>query len=202
MLWEYRVVEQRYDAVMEVVRDGRTVTEVAERWGISRQSLYAWMNRYAAGGLEGLTDRSHRHRSCPHQLPAAVEVRICELRRRHPDWGPRRLHHELGRDGLEPLPSRSAIYRTLVRHRADRAGARRRRGADYRRWERDRPMELWQLDVVGGVLLTDGRAEGVTGIDDYSRFCVAPVWCGAGRPGGVWRIRRSRCEHTGSRKTS
>ena len=69
MLWEYRVVEQRYDAVMEVVRDGRTVTEVAERWGISRQSLYAWMNRYAAGGLEGLTDRSHRPRSCPHQLP-------------------------------------------------------------------------------------------------------------------------------------
>ena len=53
VLWEYRVVEQRYDAVMEVVRDGRTVTEVAERWGVSRQSLYAWMDRYAAGGLEG-----------------------------------------------------------------------------------------------------------------------------------------------------
>ena len=53
MLWEYRVVEQRYDAVMEVVRDGRTVTEVAERWGVSRQSVYAWMDRYAAGGLEG-----------------------------------------------------------------------------------------------------------------------------------------------------
>ena len=173
MLWEYRVVEQRYDAVMEVVRDGRTVTEVAERWGISRQSLYAWMNRYAAGGLEGLTDRSHRPRSCPHQLPAAVEVRICELRRRHPDWGPRRLHHELGRDGLEPLPSRSAIYRTLVRHQLIEPVARRRRRADYRRWERGRPMELWQLDVMGGVWLTDSRElKVVTGIDDHSRFCV------------------------------
>jgi hypothetical protein len=53
VLWEYRVVEQRYDAVMEVRRDGRTVTEVAERWGVSRQSLYAWMDRYAVGGLEG-----------------------------------------------------------------------------------------------------------------------------------------------------
>jgi transposase len=87
VLWEYRVVEQRYDAVMEVVRDGRTVTEVAERWGISRQSLYAWMDRYAAGGLEGLADRSHRPRSCPHQVSAEVEVRICELRRRHPTGG-------------------------------------------------------------------------------------------------------------------
>jgi hypothetical protein len=87
VLWEYRVVEQRYDAVMEVVRDRRTVTEVAERWGVSRQSVYAWLDRYAAGGLEGLADRSHRPRSCPHQIPVAVEVRICGLRRRHPDWG-------------------------------------------------------------------------------------------------------------------
>ena len=174
MLWEYRVVEQRYDAVMEVVRDGRTVTEVAERWGVSRQSVYAWLDRYAAGGLEGLADRSHRPRSCPHQIPAAVEVRICELRRRHPDWGPRRLHHELGRDGCQPLPSRSAIYRALVRQRLIEPVARRRRKADYRRWERDRPMELWQLDVMGGVWLADGRELKIlTGIDDHSRFCVA-----------------------------
>jgi transposase-like protein len=39
------VVEQRYDAVMEVLCDGRTVTEVAERWGVSRQSVYAWLDR-------------------------------------------------------------------------------------------------------------------------------------------------------------
>ncbi len=71
MLWEYRVVEQPYDAVMEVVRDGRMVTEVAERWGVSRQSVYAWMDRYAAGGLEGLADRSHRPVAAPIRSPAA-----------------------------------------------------------------------------------------------------------------------------------
>ena len=102
-----------------------------------------------------------------------MEVRICELRRRHPDWGPRRLHHELGRDGLEPVPSRSAIYRALVRQRRIEPVARRRRKADYRRWERDRPMELWQLDVMGGVWLVDGRELKIlTGLDDHSRFCV------------------------------
>jgi transposase len=96
---------------------------VAERWGVSRQSVYAWMDRYAAGGLEGLAERSHR----PHQIPAAVEARIGELRRRHPDWGPRRLRHELGRDGVQPLPSRSAIYRSLVRQQLVEPVARRRR---------------------------------------------------------------------------
>jgi transposase InsO family protein len=132
------------------------------------------MDRYQAGGLEGLADRSHRPRSCPHQIPIEVEARIGELRRRHPDWGPRRLHHELGRDGMEPLPSWSAIYRALVRQQLIEPVARRRRKRDYRRWERDRPMELWQLDVMGGVWLVDGRElKAVTGLDDHSRFCVA-----------------------------
>ena len=35
-------------------------------------------------------------------------------------------------------------------------------------------MELWQLDVLGGVWLTDGRQlKAVTGIDDHARFWVA-----------------------------
>jgi hypothetical protein len=86
------------------------------------------MDRYAAAGLEGLAERSHRPRSCPHQIWVEVEARICELRRRHPGWGPRRLHHELGRDGLGPVPSRSAIYRALVRHRLIEPVTRRRLG--------------------------------------------------------------------------
>jgi transposase InsO family protein len=34
-------------------------------------------------------------------------------------------------------------------------------------------MQLWQLDIVGGVFLTDGtECKVVTGVDDHSRFCV------------------------------
>jgi transposase InsO family protein len=34
-------------------------------------------------------------------------------------------------------------------------------------------MELWQMDIVGGVMLADGsEAKVVTGVDDHSRFCV------------------------------
>ena len=36
------------------------------------------------------------------------------------------------------------------------------------------PMELWQMDTVGGFLLADGRrAKALTGVDDHSRFCVS-----------------------------
>ena len=117
MLWERSVTEQRYNAVLEVLEAGLPVTEVADRYGVSRQSVHTWIARYRAGGLEGLADRSHRPNRCPHQLAAAVEARVCELRRQHPGWGPQRLRHGLERRGVMPLPSRSVIWRLLVRNR-------------------------------------------------------------------------------------
>src|SRR5215207_4295488 len=124
---------------MEVLRDGLTVIEVADRYGVSRQAVHAWLRRYTNGGLDALADRSHRPRHCPHQMPATVEARLCELRRCHPHWGQRRLAHELARVGIDPPPGLTSIYRALVRNGLIQPKARRRRTADYRRWERARP---------------------------------------------------------------
>jgi len=172
VLWELSVVEQRFTAVREVL-GGMPVTEVAARYGVSRQSVHGWLRRYQAEGLAGLEDRSHRPRSCPHQIPVQVEAVVCELRRQHPGWGPLRLQHELQRRGVAGVPSRAGIYRILVRRQLVEPGRRRRRRSDWRRWERDRPMQLWQLDIVGGIRLADGsECKLVSGIDDHSRFCV------------------------------
>lgn len=170
---EMSVSEQRYLAVLAVIRDGDTVTEVAAGFGVSRKTLHVWLSRYEAGGLENLGDRSHRPRSCPHQMPAGVEVALAELRRAHPGWGPRRLLFELARCGLDPLPSEAGVYRALVRLNLIDPDARRGRDRKWKRWERGRPMELWQMDVVGGFVLADGtKAKVLTGVDDHSRFCV------------------------------
>ena len=167
-------MEQRYQAVLAVVQDGWQVSEVARRLGVSRQSVHTWIARYEQGGLAALADRSHRPGSCPHQTAAETEAAICELRREHPGWGPRRIEHQLGRLGLEPVPSRSAIYRCLRRHGLIELRRRRKRREEFRRWERERPMQLWQMDVMGGVLLDeDTELKVVTGVDDHSRFCIA-----------------------------
>jgi transposase InsO family protein len=71
------------------------------------------------------------------------------------------------------LPGRSSIYRCLKRHNLIELRRRKKRRDEFRRWERDRPMQLWQMDVMSGVLLDDGSdLKVVTGIDDHSRFCV------------------------------
>jgi transposase InsO family protein len=173
MLVELSVVEQRYQAVLAVIRDGVPVVEVASRFGVSRQAVHRWLRRYEDQGLAGLADRSHRPPRCSHQMDPAIEVWVFEARRRNPDWGPRRLLHEATRAGLAPLPSRSGIYRALQRAGLIDPQARRRRDRRFKRWERGGAMELWQMDVVGGVLLADAtQAKVLTGIDDHSRFIV------------------------------
>lgn len=174
MLVELSVMEQRYQAVMAVVQDGWKVTEVAQRLGVSRQSVHNWIARYEAGGLPALADRSHRPHGCSHQIAAELEALICEIRRKHPGWGPKRIEHELARQGVEPVPSVASIYRCLKRHNLIELRRRKKRRDEFRRWERDRPMQLWQMDVMSGVMLDDGTdLKVVTGVDDHSRFCVA-----------------------------
>jgi transposase InsO family protein len=171
MLTELSVVEQRFLAVREVL-DGAKVTDVATRYGVDRRTVHRWLVRYANEGLGALTDRSSRPDRCPHQIAPDIEARIVTLREAHPGWGPRTILAKLRRELDEP-PSRSSIYRCLVRHRLIDPKPRRRRPQDYKRWERSRPMELWQMDVMGGVVLSDGtECKVITGIDDHSRFCV------------------------------
>jgi transposase InsO family protein len=177
MLVELRLVEQRYQAVLEVL-DGASVTDVARRFGVARQTVHVWLGLYAGHGLAGLADKSSRPLSCPHQMAPEIEVRIVEMRNEHPGWGPRTILYWLEREGFDPLPGRTSVERCLIRQGLVEPKRRRRSRADYRRWERTRSMELWQMDIMGGVQIADidtgelSEAKIVTGIDDHSRFVV------------------------------
>jgi len=52
--------EQRYKAVLAVIAEGRTVTQVARDWNVARQTVHVWLERSEADGLEGLANDSHR----------------------------------------------------------------------------------------------------------------------------------------------
>jgi transposase InsO family protein len=172
VLIELGVVEQRHKAVLEVM-GGLPVTEVAASCGVTRQTVHRWLRWYAQGGIAALADGSRRPTTCPHRMAPELEARIVALRTEHPGWGPRTLLHYLERDGVEHLPGRSSVHRCLIRHGLIEPHKRRRKRADYRRWERLRSMELWQMDVMGGVRLAGGHElKIITGIDDHSRFCV------------------------------
>ncbi|RBM10032.1 hypothetical protein DEH69_22830 [Streptomyces sp. PT12] len=62
-------IEQRYRAVLEVL-DGSLVSEVAVRYGASRQTVYTWKSKHEAEGLGGLREKSRRPRTSP--APASL----------------------------------------------------------------------------------------------------------------------------------
>src|SRR6201982_3743832 len=132
MLWELSVTEQRYRAVLEVLA-GVPVTEVAGRYGVSRQSVHAWLVRYRDEGPPGLADRSHKVRAHPWQISAELESAVCELRRAHRKWGPKRLVFEMGRRG-HGVVTRSTGYRVRIRKQLIQPRSRRRGGGGDAQW--------------------------------------------------------------------
>ena len=172
-------IEQRLDAVRAVLA-GADVTAVAAGLGVHRSSVHRWTARYLTDQLTGLVDRSHRPASCPHQLPTEVEVAVAEMRRKHPRWGSRRIRMELLRRSLPGLlvPAERTIDRILIRQGLLAARPQKRPRESYVRFERPGPMQLWGIDIIGGIQLVEvttgvvREAKLVTEVDDHSRFCV------------------------------
>ena len=115
MLVELRLVEQRYQAVLEVL-DGATVVDVARRFGVARQTVHVWLGVYASHGLAGLAHKSSRPLSCPHQMAPEIEARIVAMRGEHPGRGPRTILYWLEREGFDRVPGRTSVERCLIRH--------------------------------------------------------------------------------------
>ena len=83
MLRELSKVEQRYDAVLAVIGEGTRVTEVAEKFGVHRDTVHSLRPVARPEALEGLRERSQPR---PHasRRPAVIEARVLELWRNRP----------------------------------------------------------------------------------------------------------------------
>jgi transposase InsO family protein len=109
-------------------------------------------------------------------MSCEVEEAVMAVRRSHPCWGGRKIHHVLRRRGQEPLPHASTITDILHRHDliAPEESAKRR---PFVRFERAAPNELWQMDFKGHFPVGGSRCHPLVVEDDHSRFAVALVAC-------------------------
>src|SRR5205809_970435 len=74
--------------------DGESVAALAEIYGISRKTIYKWIDRHASEGVAGLADRSRAPLHCPGRLTQEVIAAIIAARQRW-HWGPRKLRVKL-----------------------------------------------------------------------------------------------------------
>ena len=145
------------DQIQEVPDEGASVTDVARRYGVARQTVHGWLRRYANdGGLAGQADKSRGRSPARIRCHRRSRPGCCWIHRAHPAWRPSRIVWQLEREGREPLGPVVGLP-GAVRHGLVEAKKRKRRRGDYRRWERSRSMELWQIDAMGRVHLAGGQ---------------------------------------------
>jgi putative transposase len=178
MPWsETTAMNERLQFVADVRRGSEEMAVLCRRYGISRKTGYKWLTRYAADGATGLAERSHRPHTCPHaSAPEAVDA-LCELRQRHPTWGPKKLLAILARRWptlVLPAPSTAAA---LLKRAGLVTSPRRRRmpGHPGRPMAAmDVPNAIWTSDFKGEFKTRDGRyCYPLTIADGYSRFLFA-----------------------------
>src|SRR5258708_15462303 len=171
------MVPARY-LVEAVVSEGRSPTEIARIYGVSRSWIYRLLDRYQQGGLEAIQPRSRRPRSCPHQLSPEVRDEILELRDHLCaagfDAGPQTIATHLAKH-LDQVPSRATIGRILKRCGLVTPQPQKRPKSSWIRFEASLPNQMWQGDCTHWHLADGTEVEILNLIDDHSRFFLASV---------------------------
>jgi transposase-like protein len=115
MPWKGVTVSEERHRFLEDFRLGYyTVTDLAERFSISRKTAHKWIDRLEKTGEIGFHELSRR----PHHSPAATApATVCELvptPQAHPHWGPDKLLDLMHRRHPRlVLPGVSSIARIL-----------------------------------------------------------------------------------------
>ena len=163
---------------VELIRawnDGESIVSLAERYGVSRKTIYKWIDRHAAEGTAGLEDRSRAPHTSPQQLSEETIARVLEARQRW-GWGPRKLIVKLAQAMPgRTVPAASTIAELLRSKGLSHARKRRVRTPLYHEpiAEPAEANQTWCADFKGWFLTGDGtRCDPLTITDAHSRYLL------------------------------
>src|SRR5215203_399294 len=172
MPWGTSTVSELRTAFVHAVRTaGRSVTQAAEDFGISRTTAYKWLARFDR--QQPLTDSSRRPHRSPARTPDELEAAVLAVRDRF-GWGPRKIHAYLTNNRQPTPPARTAA---AILRRHDRIASKPAPEVAEVRFERSEPNQLWQVDFKGYVEVARKKVYPLTVLDDHSRFLLA-LGCG------------------------
>ncbi len=164
--------------ITAVVIEGRSKSEVARDYGLSRYWVQQLVKRYEAEGAPAYQHRSRRPHHNPHAIDAAVEDAIIRLRKtltkQGYDAGAATIAEHLTRDpAIAEVPAVSTIWRVLARRGFIVAQPHKRPRSAWKRFCSAQPNELWQADVTHWQLADHTGAEILNLLDDHSRLALA-----------------------------
>ena len=154
--------------------EGRSKSEVARDYKISRCWVQQLVTRYEAEGDAAFWPRSRRPHSNPHAVSLDLEDQIVRLRKSLPnkglDAGAETIRAHLQTQGLARLPSTSTIWRILTRRGFITPEPRKRPKGAGNPFCAEMPNERWQADTTHWQLADGTGVEILNIIDEHSRL--------------------------------
>ena len=192
MVWrETGVMDERLGFIDAWLQHEKTMTELCERFGISRKTGYKWLGRYRQFGPAGLHDLPRAPLNHGRATAAELVARIVALKEAQSTWGPKKIIGRLQR--LEPWrdwPAVSTAGEILRRHGLVGRRRVRWRAAGNGPWpEAAGPNAVWTADHKGWFRTRDGRrCEPLTVMDAKSRYLLALEATGSTGEEEAWPV--------------
>lgn len=178
MPWrEESVMSQRLRLIEQMLLPGADASDLSDKYGVSRKTAYKWLKRYKEGGIAALEDKSREPIHQPNKSPDVVEQVVLTTHKEFPYWGPYKLQKYLINEKIiSTVPSHPTIGNILRRHGCEVIRNNKSHPAK-KRFEKEQPNELWQMDFKGSFMTKEHRCYPLTVLDDYSRFSVGLKAC-------------------------
>lgn len=167
--------------VRRMLDDGLRPEEAAQASGVSVRTAYKWLHRFREEGEAGLNDRSSRPKSCPHALPAAIQVQVIAQRRSRQTYRQISQQCGIGQSTIGRWLKRAGLNRLAVLEPA----------APIVRYEHPEPGDMLHLDIKklgrfhrpGHRVTTEHKHQSPgagwefvhVALDDNSRFAFADI---------------------------
>jgi transposase InsO family protein len=161
--------------IMSVVVEGRSKSEVARDYGVSRQWVQTLVRRYRLDGEVAFEARSRRPHTNPNRIGGDVEQAIVEWRKQLTeaglDAGAETIAWHL-REQAGDSPSVATIWRVLARRGFVTPQPHKRPRSSWRSFVAELPNQLWQADITHWMLASGIQVEILNILDDHSRLLV------------------------------
>lgn len=178
MPWkETSAMDERVRLIGDYLGGQWSVTELGRAYGISRRTIYKWIERYEVDGVEGLKERSRAPLSHPNATGAEIVEMIVREKLAHQRWGPKKVVARL--ETLFPdraWPAVSTASEILRRHGLVKPRHLRRCTPGYTEpfLGCATPNAVWSADFKGHFRTGDSRmCYPLTLSDNSSRYLLA-----------------------------
>ena len=169
-------MDQKIQFIADWQLQNFSLTDLCQKYGISRPTGYKLLERYKQLGIEGLKEQSRAPKNCPHRTPKEILNLIIQEKLKNRKRGPRKIRAQLKRQhpGLD-LPAISTISYWLKKEGLVEKRKKRLHVPAYTQPfnKCQTPNDVWSIDYKGQFYMKNSHVcYPLTVSDNYSRFLL------------------------------